>query len=258
MQEFDEELLNSLIEEALSEKPTSHPFGKSSAHIGLAETDLMQSLFERLSKRFTETYLIDVFQDLRTDILSRKISLTLKDVHTVTKNCKKCNIDSNAELPKWNVENPDIVVVVESPNLSSEAVSLMVNAFKKSGLTSEQLCLTYVTRCPVKRKYENSEIINCAPYLHQEIQLMNPKLIVCLGGLPASVIYGTDVKIKSIRGQIQWLGYWPILTTYSPAYVLKSNTFEEDSGAITEQFSNDIFQAYNFVNKKSTKKILET
>lgn len=259
MQEFDEKLLNNLIEEALSEKSSqAHPFGSSAGHIGFAETDMMQNLFERLSKRFTETYLIDVFQDVRTDILSRKVSLNLKDLHTITKNCNKCAINTSAELPKWNVENPDIVIVVESPSISQEAVSLMVTAFKNVGLSSQQLCLTYVNRCPVKRKYETKEIINCSPYIHTELQLMNPKLIVCLGGLPASVVYGTEVKIKSIRGQINWLGYWPILCTYSPQYVLKSNEFDQETNSIFDHFQNDILQAYNFINKKSTKKILET
>jgi DNA polymerase len=259
MEEFDEKFLNELVQEALSQKSSDqHPFGSSAGHLSLAETDLMENLFNRLSKRFTETHLIDIFQDLKKDILSRKVQLTLKDIHTITKNCNKCQIDSSAELPKWNVENPDIAIVVESPSLSPDAISLMVNAFKNVGLSSHQLCLTYVNRCPVKRKYESKEVINCSPYLHTELQILNPKLILCLGGLPASVMYGTDIKIKSVRGQINWLGYWPILSTYSPQYVLKSNEFDQETNSILDNFQNDILHAYNFINKKSTKKIVET
>lgn len=253
MEEFDEKQLQDLIEEALSNTTSSHPFGNSAGYLGLAETDLLEFLYERLSKRFVGSYLEDIFQEARVDILSRKVSLNLNELHTVTKNCKKCNIDTPAELPKWNVENPDIVVVVESPSLSSEAVNLMVTAFKKTGLSSDQLCLTYVNRCPVKRKYENSEVINCAPYLHSEIQLLNPKLVVCLGNLPTSVLFGTDSRIKDIRGQITWLGYWPILSTYSPLYVLKQLSLDSSSYAV-EHFQNDIIQAYNFVSKKPKQK----
>lgn len=246
-QEFDENLVNNLIEEALS-KNTENPFG-GSVHLGLAESDLLQNVYERLTKRFTETYLNDIFQEVRIDILSRKLSTSLKDVHTVTRNCKKCNIPSVAELPKWNVENPDIVVVVESPSISQEAIDIMVNTFKKVGLSSQQLCLTYVNRCPVKRKYENSEILNCSPYLHTEIQLLNPRLIVCLGVLPSTVLFGTPLKLKDVRGEIRWLGYWPVLMTYSPQYVIKS--LEVESNFVIEQFETDILQAFNFVNKPS-------
>jgi uracil-DNA glycosylase family 4 len=244
MEEFSEEDLAQLINEALSEEKSSHPFGGISTYLGLAETDLLESLHERLSKRFVGTYVNDIFQDLRGDILSRKISTNLQQLHTVTRNCRKCSIDSNAELPKWNTESPDIVIVVDSPSLSSDAISLMVESFKKVGFHSGQMCLTYVNRCPVKRKYENNEVINCSPYLHLEIQILNPKIVLCMGATPASVIFGTDIKIKDVRGKINWLGYWPILTTYSPNFVIKQNSLGIEH--IIDHFESDLLQAYNF------------
>lgn len=245
MLEFNEKELQSLIEEALSTSDANHPF--SSFHLGFSETDLLEIIYQKLSSRIIQSDLNNIFLDVRKEILSRKLSLTLQDFHTITKNCKKCSsITSDSELPKWNIVNPDIVVVVENPNLSPEAVSLMIDTFKKAGLSSQQLCLTYINRCPVKRKYENQEIINCSSYLHTEIQLLNPKLIMCFGALPASVLFGQDIKLKDIRGNITWLGYWPILTTYSPNYVLKSSSFE--STQASEHFYNDILQAYNFVS----------
>jgi hypothetical protein len=96
--------------------------------------------------------------------------------------------------------------------------------------------------------------------LHTEIQLLNPKLIVCLGGVPSSVLFGTDIKIKDIRGQIMWLGYWPILTTYSPNYVLKYVTnevlkilqlpnydFNEFNAEILSELPYSIY-SYNYYN----------
>lgn len=248
MVEFSEEDLESLIQEALSNTNSSNPF--SNVYLGLSETNLLEIIHEKFSKRIIESEVNQIFQDVRKDILSRKISLTIQDLHTLTKNCKKCSIDSYSELPKWNINNPDIVVVIDSPNLSSEAVDLMVSSFKSVGLSSQQLCLTYVNRCPVKRKYENQEIINCSSYIHSEIQLLNPKLILCLGALPASILFGTEIKIKDTRGNINWLGYWPILTTYSPGYVLKSSSF--NSTNVIDQFNNDILHAYKFVS--STRK----
>lgn len=246
MEEFDEKQIQQLIEEALLDS-SSQPMR---LQLGLGETDLLEIIFNRLSKKIIESELADLFVDIRKDIVSRKISLNLRELHSVTKNCKKCNVDSTAELPKWNTNNPDVLVIVESPNMTTESVNLMVNSFKNIGFSSQNLCLTYVNRCPVKRKYENNEVINCSSYLHSEIQLINPKLIVCLGGLPASILFGTDLKLKNIHGQIQWLGYWPILATYSPMYVLKSNSLDQGSNSVNEQFDNDIFQAYNFVYKK--------
>lgn len=250
--EFDEAELQSLIDEALLQSNSSHPFVPSNLHLGLAETNLFEVLHERLSNKIIESQLNEVFRDVRVDLLSRKVSTTLKDLHTVTKNCNKCAIQSNAELPKWNITNPDVVVIVDSPSMSSQAVEIMIQAFKKAELSSEILCLTYVNRCPVKRKYENQEVLNCSPYLHTEIQLLNPKLILCLGGTPASVLFGTDIKIKDVRGRLTWLGYWPIITTYSPSYVLKSLSLENSNTVPLEHFENDIFQVQNFLTSKKS------
>jgi len=253
MPEFDEAELQSLIDEALLQSNSSvNPLVASNLHLGLAETDLLSSMYDRLSGRVVGSELNQIFKDLRSDILSRKVSLTLKDLHTVTKNCKKCSIETIAELPKWNVSNPDVVVIIESPSISPQAIDIMVQAFKKAQLSSDVLCLTYVNRCPVKRKYENKEVTNCVPYLHSELQLLNPKLILCLGGLASSALFGSSVKVKDIRGKLLWLGYWPIITTYSPSYVLKSLSLDSSNHTSLENFENDVLQAYAFLNSKKS------
>lgn len=247
MEEFSEEEVSSFVKRVLTQADGSHPF--SANHLGLAETDLLSSLHERLSKRFIESEVNDIFQDARTDIVSRKVSLTLAELHTVTRNCKKCSINTTAELPKWNVTDPDLVVVVESPSLPLDAINIMIEAFKAAGIQSSQLCLTYLNRCPVQRKYDEQEITNCSTYLHSEIQLLNPKLIICLGNLPASVLFGVPLKMKDIHGQVRWLGYWPILSTYSPMYV--SRAVQANQSAVVQQFNQDIINAKNFITKRT-------
>jgi DNA polymerase len=205
-------------------------------------------LHEKLSSRFIESQVLDIFQEAKKDLIKRKISLNLNNLHTVTRNCRKCEISSTAELPKWNIENPDIVVVIDSPNLNQEAISIMIDAFTKAGIQSQQLCLTYVNRCPVKRKYEQEEIFNCSPYLHTEIQILNPKLIMTLGAVPTSCMFGNSIKITDLRGSIRWIGYWPILPTYSPSYIAYTSQIETNLSA-KDNFYKDILQAKKFITK---------
>lgn len=237
MEEFSELELEQIINSALG--PSSN---STFSYLGLGETDILSYVYDRLSYKVTGSDLNSIFQDLRSDLLSRKISLNIKELHTITSNCRKCKIDVSPELPKWNVNNPDVAIVIESPSISSEGINLMISAFKEAGFTSDMLCLTYVNRCPIKRKFEQQEITNCIPYLHSEIQLLNPKLTVCLGALPSSVLFGSPIKIKDVRGQIRWLGNWPILSTYAPMYIIKSG------GSSPEHFFSDIKNAYNFIN----------
>jgi uracil-DNA glycosylase family 4 len=245
MEEFSEEEVTLFVKRALANSDSSHPF--SANHLGLAETDLLSILHARLSKRFIESEVNDIFRDVRTELTSRKVPLSLQDLHTVTRNCNKCTISATAELPKWNVVDPDIVVVIDSPSLPGEAIAIMVDGFKSAGISSGQLCLTYLNRCPVARKYEELEIKNCSPYLHSEIQLLNPKLIVCLGNLPSSVLFGLPLKMKDIHGQIRWFGSWPILSTYSPLYVARAAQTENSS--VVQQFQQDIVHAKQFITK---------
>ena len=240
MEEFSEADLDSLIEEALSGQ-TSKLVPKNGLSLGLFETNMLSHMYETFSKTIPNEKLVSLFQDVRSDILSSKNNLELKDLHTVTKNCNKCpNIDSSSDLPRWNSINPDVLFIVDNPRIDKESADLFVSKIKSIGFDSSKVCLTYVTRCPIYRKPESQEITNCSPYLHTEIQLLNPKLIVTLGLLPLASLLNSDVQLKQYRGNLSWLGYWPIMATYSPMYAIRSGE------QYIDQFTSDLQNAYNF------------
>jgi len=241
-EEFDEQYLDSLIQEALSDKDKSQMHPSSGMHLGFAESDLVALMYGKLTSYFPQSSLNSFFQNFRSDLTSRKVSLSLKDLHTIVKNCKKCSLSLPAQLPKWNTVNPDVLVILESPSMQSDAIDLLVQKIKSAGFVPTQMCLTYVNRCPKFGKYDNKEIINCSPYLHTEIQLINPKVIVPMGSLVTSVLLSSNIKIKDCRGNLMWLGYWPIVPTYSPSYVLRS------SSAALQNFENDLSYVHKFIN----------
>jgi DNA polymerase len=244
MQDFSQEDLDSLIEEALSGE-TSKLVPKNGLYLSLMETNMLSHMYETFEKHIPNERLVSLFQEVRNDILSSKNSIELKDLHTVTKNCKKCSdVSGSSELPKWNSKNPDVLLVFDNPNIDKESIDLLVSKIKSVGFDSTNVCLTYVTRCPLFRKPENTEVINCAPYLHTEIQLLNPKLIVTFGLLPLATVLNANVQLKQYRGNLTWLGYWPIMPTYSPLYCLR---YSEQN---IEQFTSDLQNAYNFCYSK--------
>ena len=242
--EFNQEDLDSLIKEALS-APSNPLHPKSGLHVGFMETDMLELLNNHLSNKLPESAIAEIYQDLRVDLLSRKSNNQLKDLHTVILNCKKCEIQQTSpELPKWNVKDPDVLFILDNPSLDQESVNFFLSSLKEANFDSTKVCLTYVNRCPVKRKYTNQEVFNCSPYLHHEIQLLNPKLIVTLGSSPLVSLLGLDVKLKEYRGNLLWLGYWPIIPTYSPIYAIKNGQNLQD------QFISDIKSAYKHSTKE--------
>ena len=243
--EFSEADLNSLIAEALSPEDSIKLFPKSGLHVGFMETELLEIVYKNLTGLIHDSALTNLFKDIRSELLSRKVNYPIKDFHTVVKNCRKCALGAIVpELPKWNVTNPEVLFIIDNPDMQQESVDLFLKGLKTAGFDSSKVCLTYVNRCSVKRKFTNQEVFNCSPYLHTEIQLLNPRLIVTLGGLPAVTLFGSEIKIKDYRGTVTWLGYWPILTTYSPAYALKAGQ------QIADQFLSDIKTAHTFINKE--------
>ena len=242
--EYSNEEISSLVEKALSFEE-NYFFPKSGLSIGFGESKAFETLADSLQSKYTYSEIASAFQDAREVLVKEKLSYTLKDLHTQIINCRKCKAFSPSPiLPMWNVTNPEVVFVLDYPLYDKASAEYFMTTLKNSGYSSNSVCLTYVNRCSYpKRKFESEEISNCAPYLHTEIQLMNPKLIVCLGSLSASVIFGKDMTIKDYKSQIIWLGSYPVMVTYSPSHVLKAGQSFQD------QFSADIIYSHTYIRK---------
>jgi len=241
--EFDSSFVDKLIEEALDD--TIKPVDRTYGQLGFMESEVVSSIFNALDSKIPNATFLQVVQDARISSIASSNNLKITDLHTVTHNCRKCAFAGQTPLlPKWNVNDPDILFIVESSSMDQQASALFVSTLKESGFTSDKACLTYLLRCPTK-DIQQQYIDNCVNYLHNEIQIMNPKLICTIGATTLSALLGFDAKIKDYKNKITWLGSWPILPLYSLNYVLKAG----DSAV--QSFQADMKQAYQFCYKKA-------
>ncbi len=77
-------------------------------------------------------------------------------------------------------------------------------------------------RPPGNRTPEPDEIGACLPYLHRQIALIKPKIIVVLGKTAATSLLGRDATLGSLRGTLHDFHGVPLVVTYHPAYLLRS------------------------------------
>lgn len=79
-------------------------------------------------------------------------------------------------------------------------------------------------RPPHNRTPQASEVERCLPYLHRQIELLQPTLIVALGRPAALALLGREISIAAARGHIFQLpqGGPPVVVTYHPAYLLRN------------------------------------
>jgi uracil-DNA glycosylase len=96
------------------------------------------------------------------------------------------------------------------------------------GLSEEHVYITNTVywRPPGNRTPTPEEIEACAPFLARQIELLDPAVLVLLGGAAAKSILGTSEGIMRLRGK--WLSYdcaaraVPTLATLHPAYLLRN------------------------------------
>jgi DNA polymerase len=77
-------------------------------------------------------------------------------------------------------------------------------------------------RPPGNRNPEPSEAGRCEPYLHRQIALIKPRLIIALGKVAAVNLLRRDASIASLRGKVLEYQNIPLIITYHPAYLLRS------------------------------------
>jgi len=106
---------------------------------------------------------------------------------------------------------------------SGEFLTKIITAMK---LTRDDVYLCNVVKCrpPGNRPPLPDEVAACNAFLVEQLELINPKVIVALGGPAAKTLCKTSQGIMSIRGR--WHAYRgiPVMPTYHPAFVLLQYT----------------------------------
>lgn len=81
-------------------------------------------------------------------------------------------------------------------------------------------------RPPGNRNPTPDELAQCAPFLHRQVELVNPALLVTLGNVPTQALFATNQGITRMRGSWKTLeiGNWsgPVLPTLHPAFLLRT------------------------------------
>ena len=108
-----------------------------------------------------------------------------------------------------------------NPNIA--AGHLLDRMLAAIGLRREQVYICNIVKCrpPQNRVPEADERAACMDYLRQQVALVRPKVIVCLGSTPTRALLGEQMRITRDRGVWQLKkGVW-FMPTYHPAALLR-------------------------------------
>ena len=106
---------------------------------------------------------------------------------------------------------------------------LLDKALWSVGLTRDRIYVTNIVKCrPSNNRTPTLEEGRYCANIHlvREIELVNPKVIVCLGKVAFQYFYGQAASIMRNRGK--WLehGDIPVMPTYHPAFLLRQTGTE--------------------------------
>jgi DNA polymerase len=171
-----------------------------------------------------------------TDSGTQVNSASWAELERAVKSCTLCPLHKTRTQGVFGVGNRTAqwMVIGEAPGADEDrqgepfvgrAGQLLNSMLKAIGLKREQVFIANIlkSRPPNNRDPKPEEVQACIPYLFRQIELVNPRLILCVGRIAAQTLLETDMPIGKLRGQLHRIaGNRPMVVTYHPAYLLRS------------------------------------
>ena len=116
-----------------------------------------------------------------------------------------------------------------------KAGQLLTKIIQTMGLSRQTVYIGNILKCRPdtpgqsagNRPPKPEEMATCIPYLHEQIDLIRPKVIVALGATAVTGLQGKTLGITKLRGQWQTYRGTPLMPTYHPAYLLRNQALSE-------------------------------
>ncbi|GAC1399461.1 MAG: uracil-DNA glycosylase [Vulcanimicrobiaceae bacterium] len=166
----------------------------------------------------------------------------LANASAVVDRCRKCAIGSIRTSAVYGEGDPcaSLLVIGEGPGETEDrqgrpfvgrAGLLLERMLAAIGLAREDVFIANTVKCrPTfddgvrlrNRAPSPDEMANCRGYLDEQIEIIAPRAILCLGAPSAKSFLGPKFSISKQRGQ--WFdgpGGTAIIATYHPAYILR-------------------------------------
>lgn len=135
--------------------------------------------------------------------------------------------------------SPELCLIGEAPGFDEDqqgvpfvgkAGQLLNKIIKASGFEREEIYICNILKCrpPSNATPTPEQCGNCEPYLHQQIELVQPKLICCLGGTAAKNLLKTKTGITQLRGKLYEYKGIPVVCTYHPSALLRAEGTAEE------------------------------
>jgi DNA polymerase len=161
--------------------------------------------------------------------------------------CQKCaHLAASRKTVVFGVGNLDaqIMFVGEAPGADEDeqgepfvgrAGELLTKIIQATGLQRKEVYIANILKCRPdtpgqasgNRKPTPGEMATCISFLHAQIDLIQPKVLVALGATAVEGLLGKTIGITKLRGTWKTYRDIPLMPTYHPAYLLRNQAISE-------------------------------
>lgn len=156
--------------------------------------------------------------------------------------CQNCPLGKTRKKFVFGSGNPqaEVVFVGEAPGADEDerglpfvgrAGQLLTKIIESTKTWKRQevfICNVLKCRPPGNRTPAPEEVEQCRPYLEEQIRIIQPKLLMALGASAAQALLKTKDSVGKLRGSWHELHGIPLLVTYHPAALLRTDAYKKD------------------------------
>jgi uracil-DNA glycosylase family 4 len=171
--------------------------------------------------------------DLTTLSTIEEVAERIRTTHC----CGLCPGRTNA-VPGEGNPQAKLFLVGEGPGATEDAQgrpfvgqagSLLNGILDAIEVPRDSVYITNIVKCrpPQNRKPLPDEIAACIPYLHRQLEIIRPKVILALGSTAAEAMLGVRKSLGELRGKVHTYNGIPLIVTYHPAALLRNPNWKK-------------------------------
>ena len=159
----------------------------------------------------------------------------LRKLRSQVSDCTQCRLHQNRLNTVFGDGSPtaDVLFIGEAPGPKEDqsgrpfvgpAGQLLDRILQAAmGLQRNEVYIANTNKChpPGNRAPEADEVASCLPYLQRQVELIRPKVLVCLGRTAAQHLLSSTDSIAQMRGREHEYCGIPVIVTWHPAYLLR-------------------------------------
>jgi len=173
----------------------------------------------------------------KTEIVSETFhsAKSLEELNSLICNCMKCQLGDTRKNFVFGTGNPtaEVLILGEGPGAEEDeqglpfvgrAGKLLNDILKAIKFERNDVYIANIVKCrpPGNRTPSPAEMEKCIPYLKKQIELIDPKLILCVGLTAAHGLLLNKDSLTSLRGKVFEYEGRKVIVTYHPAALLRN------------------------------------